>query len=588
MPREHPPPSSRWSLDQIHFLSPSSLLTLPRIPSWLYIILALPVVMAAGIFSIPALAERVGLRYRSRQQKRADLLKKRMGSTQFLGSQVGGSSVISYSYTDFPWKLFAWDIYYFFNYIWALPWIVWPISPADSGHLDELAFTRQNLFCIFIHIVLCVMQIAFILALPFAIFLPIWVAGLALTAFLAVNYLLCLLLNGPTLTYTSDPKYAPELPEHDHEKWIFLNGVAVGDHWMKNNLNRLALTFKRPILGIHNRTSGILFDVVECLIQRNLGYATYDVRMCYRIVKETLYNPKYSKVIFVLHSQGGIEGGLVLDWLLQELPQDLLGKLEVYTFGNAANHFNNPHRHVMSQTVAQKNPTAMTTTTTTTTMSHGDSISSNKAGLDDASTLSNGSETLKSHPGIPNLPNEGSSTSSRSSTAALDRAMGHVEHYAHSTDFVAIWGVLHFCTSLAASHTMPRFIGRLFVRASERGGHQFCQHYLDGMFPLAKDPETGEFTGASEENEFMESEIQIGRQGDAGANAREAFEVSYLGRDFASNVEFHGEQVKGRFRKRTVQVKELSRLWLYRNGGSPTETPPLLFKENGIVRNATL
>lgn len=98
---------------------------------------------------------------------------------------------------------------------------------------------------------------------------------------------------------------------------------------MKNNLNRLALTFKRPILGIHNQTSGILFDVVECLIQRNLGYATYDVRMCYRIVKETLYNPQYSKVVFVLHSQGGIEGGLVLDWLLQELPQDLLAKLEV-------------------------------------------------------------------------------------------------------------------------------------------------------------------------------------------------------------------------------------------------------------------
>ena len=82
------------------------------------------------------------------------------------------------------------------------------------------------------------------------------------------------------------------------------------------------------------------------------------MRVCYRIIKEKIYNPQYSKVIFVLHSQGGIEGSLILDWLLQELPQDLLSKLEVYTFGNAANHFNNPHRHIRSQTLAKRNPLA--------------------------------------------------------------------------------------------------------------------------------------------------------------------------------------------------------------------------------------
>ncbi|KAK2044333.1 hypothetical protein LZ31DRAFT_466620 [Colletotrichum somersetense] len=546
--------------------------------------------MALGLFSIPGLGERFRVRYRSQQQKRANLHKERMGYTKFLGSQVGGSSVINYSYTDFPYKLLAWDIYYFFQYIWALPWIVWPVTPADSGDLDELAFTRQNLFCILIHLILFVLQLAFVLALPFAVILPIWVAGLASAAFFALNYLLCLLLNGPTLTYTSDPKYAPERPEHAHEKWIFLNGVAVGDHWMKNNLNRLALTFKRPVLGIHNQTSGILFDVVECLIQRNLGYATYDVRMCYRIVKETLYNPKYSKVVFILHSQGGIEGGLVLDWLLQELPQDLLSKLEVYTFGNAANHFNNPHRTALSQSLAQSKAATTTLTRTTTTMTCGDAaapgpiLPTTTSDLIEASTLASGRQGgQENRSAIPSL------VSSSSSTAALDRAIGHIEHYAHSTDFVAIWGVLHFCTSLAADHTMPRFMGRLFVRASERGGHQLCQHYLDGMFPLARDPETGKFTGASEENDFMDSEIQVGQEGDAGANAREAYEVSYLGRGFASEVELHGERLRGRHRKRTVKVKELSRLWLYRNGLSPRgETPPLLFSENGIVRTATL
>ncbi len=78
--------------------------------------------------------------------------------------------------------------------------------------------------------------------------------------------------------------------------------------------------------------------------------------MCYKHIKEKLYNPQYSKVVFILHSQGSIEGSMVIDWLLQELPQDLLAKLEVYTFGNAANHFNNPHRHIVSQDMALNNP----------------------------------------------------------------------------------------------------------------------------------------------------------------------------------------------------------------------------------------
>ncbi|TEA15054.1 hypothetical protein C8034_v002774 [Colletotrichum sidae] len=551
--------------------------------------------MVAGIFNIPVLGKFLRVRHQERHKRREDLRKERMGATHFLGSQVGGSSVINYSYTDFPYKLLAYDIYWFFQYGWAMPWIVWPITPSDSGELDELAFTRQNLFCIFMHVILCILQIAFIIALPLAVLFPLWIDVLALGAFFALNYLLCLLLNGPTLTYASDERYAPALPEHAHEQWIFLNGVAVGDHWMKNNLNRLAITFKRPILGIHNQTSGILFDVVECLIQRNLGYATYDVRMCYRIVKEKLYNPQYSKVVFILHSQGGIEGGLVLDWLLQELPQDLLSKLEVYTFGNAANHFNNPHRHVASQTLAQRNPAAMTLTTTTTAHVEptGSPISpvavvslkrnASSSGTNGTHGAGNGSARA------PSLPKETSSmSSSRSSTAALDRAIGHVEHYAHSTDFVAIWGVLHFCTSKTANHSMPRFIGRLFVRASDRGGHQLCQHYLDGMFPLEKDAETNEFIGAADQNEFMDSEIQVGREGDAGLNAREAFAVSYMGRDFSDEVGFHGEHIKGRLRKRTVRVKDLSRLWQYRNGGSPSEAPPLLYSENGIIRNATL
>ncbi|KAJ9148626.1 p-hydroxylaminobenzoate lyase [Pleurostoma richardsiae] len=526
-------------------------------------------------------------------------------STEFFGSQIGGKTVINYSYTDFPWKLLAWDIYYFFHFAWALPYIVMPSKPTDSGDLDELALTRGNLFCVLVHTVLCILQLAFILCLPLSLFFPLWIVIPAIALFFGINHALCRLLNGKDIVFHSDARYARARKEHEHEQWIFLNGVAVGEHWMKNNLNRLALTFKRPVLGIHNRTSGIIFDVVECLIQRNFCYATSDVRVCYSKIKEKLYDPKFSKVIFILHSQGGIEGGLVLDWLLQELPQDLLAKLEVYTFGNAANHFNNPHRHVDSQVTALRHPLLASVDATRAPDFSSDGRPRRHRGENTHADRPWFSRANNQRPPTPTSPPPLSTAISRPLAAETmspnpaevsDRAIGHIEHYAHTTDFVALWGVLHFARSATATHTLPRFIGRLFARTSDRGGHQFCQHYLDGMFPLEKDSITGEFLGCAEtNNEFMESEVALGKDGDEATDAREAFESSWLGdmtaeeRRGEEDVEVHlgespvataGSGFTPVMRRRRRKVKELSRLWQYRNGKSPPT--------NGILRTATL
>jgi hypothetical protein len=147
---------------------------------------------------------------------------------KFFGSQIGGQSVINYCYTDMPMKLLLWDTTYFFVFAWALPWIIWPVWPWEGGDFDELAPTRSNLWCIFIHIVLIVLQTAFLVTLPLALVFPLGLVLLGWTAFLALNWLLCRSLNASTITFTSDPKYAPELPEHEHEQWIFINGVAAG------------------------------------------------------------------------------------------------------------------------------------------------------------------------------------------------------------------------------------------------------------------------------------------------------------------------------------------------------------------------
>ncbi|KAK2127402.1 hypothetical protein NOF04DRAFT_1371336 [Fusarium oxysporum II5] len=90
--------------------------------------------------------------------------------------------------------------------------------------------------------------------------------------------------------------------------------------------------------------AGVFFDLIQCLIQRALLYATQDVRECYVLVKNALLDDHKKKVILILHSQCGIEGGMIIDWLLDEMPLDKLQKLEVYTFSNLANHFSNPYR----------------------------------------------------------------------------------------------------------------------------------------------------------------------------------------------------------------------------------------------------
>ncbi|ROW02465.1 hypothetical protein VMCG_06142 [Cytospora schulzeri] len=586
-------------------------------------------------------------------------------SVDFFGSQIGDQTVINYSYTDRPLRLLAWDIYYFFRFSWAIPYVLWPFRPFDSGHMSELAPTWGNAWCILVHLVLVVLQLAFLLCFPpVALFMPLWMTLAGVAAFMALNKALCLMINGEEEVFHSDPEYArPGQERFAHEQWIFLNGVAAGEHWMRNNLNRLALTFGRPVIGIHNKTDGILFDVVECLVQRNFTYATNDVRVCYRIIKEKLYNPRYSKVVFILHSQGGIEGGLVLDWLLQELPQNLLCKLEVYTFGNAANHFNNPYRTVSSQDNAEARPLAASLDALRSS-SQETSSSTEKSGAKRTNGDAVGTHqplrnrnrnrrppTPTSPPPPPlrtntsaleqqktnNPPPFGTTTGTTTTesptahTAAAahaaspppppptqsERAIGHIEHYAHTTDFVALWGVLHFATSATADRSMPRFIGRLFSRTCPdgRGGHQFVQHYLDGMFPLQRDSVTGRLVGCRETgNEFMESDVVLGKVGDEGSCVREAFACSYLGcledelgddgdgddggkggKGGGGGVAMHNGESPIALRTRMglpvgkVQVKELSRLWKYRNGRSPVEKPPLLGRGmDGFVRNATL
>lgn len=122
--------------------------------------------------------------------------------------------------------------------------------------------------------------------------------------------------------------------------------------------------------GVWGVRYGLLADMVECLVQRDFCYNTMDVRMTYDYLKACLCDPTIAKIVLVAHSQGGIIVSMALDYLFADLPHGAFGKLvrlplsdpfpeascgeepililgangkEIYTFGSAASHFNNPH-----------------------------------------------------------------------------------------------------------------------------------------------------------------------------------------------------------------------------------------------------
>ncbi|OLN81038.1 hypothetical protein CCHL11_09412 [Colletotrichum chlorophyti] len=314
-------------------------------------------------------------------EKRADLILTSTKKTR-IGNKI--SSVRNpdpYYYTGSPWNLLKDDLLLFAKNAWSLPGIVFPLweqPPArsfhlekrlreqprfffgrltsqvqqwlqlyfHSGSLDELYPSVANIWDITLHTILVITQSTFLISLPFLSFISFNIFATYVIAFVMINYVVCMLLNGNiknnSLRSFSSPESTQWEIDHQDEEWIFLNGVAVGKHWLQSNIDRISLTFHRKVTGVHNKTAGIVFDVIQCLLERCLYFGTSDTRTCFALISEALTHPNEKKVVLILHSQGGLEGSIILDWLMNQHPAEVMRRLEVYTFGNAANHFNNP------------------------------------------------------------------------------------------------------------------------------------------------------------------------------------------------------------------------------------------------------
>lgn len=188
----------------------------------------------------------------------------------------------------------------------------------------------------------------------------------------------------------------------------------------------------------------------------------------------------------------------------------------MYSFGNAAGHFNNPHKRGEQSSNVQVN---------------GDRV--------------NGQ--------LDRAPN---------------KVIRHIEHYANEADFVSQWGVLNF------ANLPNRYMGHVFVRPGS--GHMLNQHYLDYMFPLADGKKT-----CADENEFMEMELYPHGKKDVLADQKELLELwmgdtGLEGKAWAMDVSSPDSPFVSRKKmdfktSPTPKVKDLSRLWAYRNGMSPKD-----------------
>ena len=178
-------------------------------------------------------------------------------------------------YTSSPLQLLRFDMKLAFQNLLLVPTLLLPMGPFSSGDLDELSPSWSNLKTIGLHTILGIVQVAFLVTLPLTLFHPLGLVLAYVGLFMCLNFVSSRVLNGTKKLLFSNVK-VPRLPEHEHERWILVNGVAVGlacpnlvssllvpaltrmrlsrHHWLQSNLNRLALAFRREVLGVHNPT----------------------------------------------------------------------------------------------------------------------------------------------------------------------------------------------------------------------------------------------------------------------------------------------------------------------------------------------
>ncbi|KAF1988966.1 hypothetical protein K402DRAFT_11862 [Aulographum hederae CBS 113979] len=359
-----------------------------------------------------------------------------------------------------PFSLALRDIWICIRMFNIFPGVITPLwteNPQDEFYVGW----GPNLFGLALLSMASTLEVVLLfLCVPTFLFLPGPISIFLFILGQALIHVICYPLQGPSKVWSkapTDPETIAKYKRVADERWFFLNGCCVSGHNLQQNVDVLSETFKRPIFAIHNRTYGVLGDLFECILQRSFDLFTEESRVCYEYIKAYCADPEVKKVILIAHSQGCIMASQILDQLYVDMPAAAVSKLEVYTLGNAASHFNNPLRQISDSD-------------TSIDARDVDMMKNNK----NHSSGTSSKETETTKPG-----NSSSSKSAAISEMLPERIIAHIEHYCNSQDMVTRWGALYSAKSILQN----RFCGHIFINEGA-SGHMLNQHYLGDMFPL--------------------------------------------------------------------------------------------------------
>jgi len=201
-----------------------------------------------------------------------------------------------------------------------------------TGTSAQLKSTFMNVYSVILNLFLIAVTLTYMFVSGLTIsFLPIWVMlGVAFW----FSPMLIWMLWPPTLKRGTN-----EGVKFREEKWFYINGVAVNGWWQCQIQKKLETMFGRPVTMIQNKTFGVICDMLSIPVLRNANYPTMTFKLTYNALKNALEDNSVRKVVLLAHSEGGIMASMVIERLLVEMDVNQLNKLEIYTFGSAADKF---------------------------------------------------------------------------------------------------------------------------------------------------------------------------------------------------------------------------------------------------------
>ncbi|KFA60130.1 hypothetical protein S40285_09578 [Stachybotrys chlorohalonatus IBT 40285] len=159
--------------------------------------------------------------------------------------------------------------------------------------------------------------------------------------------------DGTETTYVS--KLKDDFKPPSNERWLFINGIANELVWFQSSCDKIRDAFNQEVIGVYNRSEGILWDLIECVgehsaatdKQKEMIEHTPSSKAAQNKLEEELKKALWpgghsisNKVVMIAHSQGCLILRLVLQKLVSENPMgtpkmhDMKKRLRVFTFGN--------------------------------------------------------------------------------------------------------------------------------------------------------------------------------------------------------------------------------------------------------------